>query len=108
VNVAVFAPEGCDLPVLAEGVEIVRYSGAAGLAGRLRGYDAAVLVSDGLADPDAVAGEIRALGLPVIEVQAARWDGETHSALTAACRGVIAGFGAAAVRYALEALDQAT
>lgn len=56
-----------------------------------------VLAAAGLsaADELAVAAVITARGLPVIEVRAERWDGHTHSPLSAACRGVISGFGVA-------------
>ena len=54
-----------------------------------------MLASDGLAPAGeaAVAAAIVRAGVRVIEVRAARWDGRTHSALSAACRGVISGFG---------------
>ena len=66
----------------------------------------AVIVSTGLPEPGlrAVAEAVRAHPAPCIEVQDGRWDGESHSPLSAACRGVIAGFGAAGITRALEAL----
>jgi 3-dehydroquinate dehydratase len=71
-------------------------------------YDGAVFVSDGIpADRLAVvAGSVRGAGYPVIEVQSHPWRGEEHSPLTAACRGVIAGFGAHGIRAALEILAE--
>lgn len=66
----------------------------------------AVVVPTGLppAGLDEVAAAVRAHPAPCIEVQEGRWDGESHSTLSAACRGVIAGFGAAGITRAVEAL----
>jgi hypothetical protein len=67
------------------------------------GCAAAVLWSDALtaADLEAAVAAVRASGVSVIEVRAERWDGESLSPLSAACRGVLSGFGAAGVRAAL-------
>jgi hypothetical protein len=73
----------------------------------LKASDApAVLVTDGLdqEDLDSLASVIRERGGPCIEVRSARWDGETQSPVSAACRGVISGFGANGVRRAAELL----
>lgn len=93
--------------VPAEGAAIAPYSTAEEVIAALRGdFSAAVLVSDALPADDLaqVANAVRASGRPVVEVRSAGWDGETHSPLSAACRGVIAGFGLPAVREALLAL----
>lgn len=83
------------------------YRAAADIAGLLAGeFEAAVLWSDGVPADDlpAVAAAVRACGKPVIEVHGERWDGTTFSPLSAACRGVISGFGANGVRAARDLL----
>jgi 3-dehydroquinate dehydratase len=69
----------------------------------------AVLVTDGLdsEDLDSLAGAIRERGGPCIEVRFGSWDGETHSAVSAVCRGVISGFGRDGVVRAIEFLAAA-
>lgn len=66
----------------------------------------AVLWSDGLpADGlELVAQAVRGRSGAVVEVRGEPWDGETFSPLSAACRGVISGFGAAGVAEALRLL----
>ena len=55
----------------------------------------AVVWSDGLAEDslEAVAAAIRDRQGDCIEVRSEAWDGRTFSPLSAACRGVISGFG---------------
>jgi 3-dehydroquinate dehydratase len=67
-----------------------------------------VLLSDGLdeAGQQAVAVAVRASGRMVVEVRSARWDGETQSQLSAACRGVISGFGGAGVAAAVALIQR--
>jgi 3-dehydroquinate dehydratase len=94
-----------DVP--AEGAAIAPYRSAEEVIAALRGdFTGAVLLSDALADDElaAVANAVRTSGRPVIEVRSASWDGVTHSPLSAACRGIVAGFGLAGVREALRAL----
>jgi hypothetical protein len=66
-----------------------------------------VVVSDGLNVDDLkmVASAVTASGRPCIEVRSERWDGESPSPLSAACRGVISGFGVDAARQAAAALE---
>jgi hypothetical protein len=52
-----------------------------------------------------VASAVTASGRPCIEVRSERWDGESPSPLSAACRGVISGFGVDAARQAAAALE---
>ena len=81
---------------------------AVGLASVVRaGRGPLVLVSDGLDVPElaTIASAVRESGRPCIEVRSERWDGESPSPLSAACRGVISGFGIEAVRHAAAALD---
>lgn len=55
----------------------------------------AVILTDTLdaAAQETIAGALRAHPRPCIEVRSARWDGVSPSPLSAACRGVISGFG---------------
>jgi hypothetical protein len=109
VNTAVIAPSAADLPALPPDVDVVRYERVDAVLEALRGRRRVVLLSDALgADVWAtVAAAVHDIGVEVIEVHSRRWDGETHSPLTAASRGVIAGFGSAAVLQALAVLGPA-
>lgn len=96
-------PVGVPAPDLPNGVALLRYAAATDVVAALAGADGgAVLCSDALdaADLADVAAAVRAAPGPVVEVRSAPWDGETHSPLSAACAGVIAGFGADGVRAA--------
>ena len=106
MTIRVIAPAATELPAV-EGAEVVRYKTAAEAVSALTGTSHAVLVSDALPAEDLsrMAEAIRSGGVTVVEVHSERWDGETHSPLTAACRGVIGGFGTGAVRYAVELLN---
>ena len=66
----------------------------------------AVLVTDHLdaEDLDSLAAAIRERQGEVIEVRLSGWDGETHSPVSAVCRGVISGFGADGIVRAVELL----
>lgn len=90
---------------LPEGATTVRWGDLASLVAAL-GRDGAlpcVVVTDGLHSDTAaaVAGAIRARTGPVYEVRSAPWDGESPSAVSAACRGVISGFGVSGLRAAV-------
>jgi 3-dehydroquinate dehydratase len=92
---------------LPEGVMLVPFHTAFDAAIALRASDApAVLVTDGLdsEDLDSLAGAIRERAGQCIEVRLSGWDGETHSPVSGACRGVISGFGADGVVRAVELL----
>ena len=101
------APAALELPG-AEDVLVLRYTSAHEAATALRARTGpAVFLSDGLQEPELeeVAQAVR--GGPVvavIEVRAQRWDGRTWSPVSAACRGVISGFGLRGVDAALRAL----
>lgn len=92
---------GCEVVAGSTAAEAVRALG--------KSFSAAVVVSDGLAGEGlvAVAAAVAACGRPVIEVRSGRWDGVEPSPLSAACRGVISGFGMAGVREALRVLEPA-
>jgi hypothetical protein len=66
--------------------------------------ESAIIVSDAIApgDFDIVAEAVRAWPGRCVEVRSAAWDGRTLSPLSAACRGVISGFGEAGLQRALE------
>ena len=103
-------PVGVPAPDLPDGVALLRYAAVTDVMAALAGADrGAVLCSDALdaAVLDAVAAAVRAAPGPVVEVRSATWDGETHSPLSAACAGVIAGFGADGVRVAALLLSDA-
>jgi hypothetical protein len=76
---------------------------AAELAASVRGGSGPlVVVSDGVdgAGLGALASGVRESGRMCIEVRSERWDGQSPSPLSEACRGVISGFGVEAVRQA--------
>jgi 3-dehydroquinate dehydratase len=90
------------------GVTVVGYSTVReAVEGLQTPADAAVLYS-GLPPESqpALAAAVREGGRPVIEVRGERWDGETQSELSAACRGVISGFGFGGVAAAIALLGR--
>ena len=96
-----------ELPDLGKDVRVVAYGNLAEAIGALP--DAAVpavIWSDGLFedDPTEIAPLVRVRVAATVEVRASRWDGRTPSHLSAACRGVIAGFGVDGVKRAVELL----
>jgi hypothetical protein len=104
-RVLVVAPASVAGALQGASAEVRAYHTAPEAAAALQspGWEAAVLLSDGIPPGDdvAVATVVRAAGRPVIEVRRERWDGDTWSPLSAACRGVIAGFGLAGVGAAI-------
>ncbi|GAB4331029.1 MAG: hypothetical protein Kow0010_16180 [Dehalococcoidia bacterium] len=85
------------------------YNAARSVADELRSdFDAAVLMTDAVppADADVVAKAVKRAARPVIEVQGRRWDGMESSPISAACRGVISGFGVDGVVAAVRLLEQ--
>ncbi len=103
--VLVILPAGVEPPSLPEGVEVrsCATSGEVAAALRQAGGDV-VLCIDGLPDAEVIAGAVRTVGATVILVEAGPWDGENHSPVSAACAGVIAGFGIAGVSAAVALL----
>lgn len=96
-----------ELPELGEEVRVVTYANLAEAVGALPDATVpAVVWSDGLFedDPTEIAPFVRARAAATIEVRADRWDGRTPSHLSAACRGVISGFGVNGVKRAVELL----
>ena len=87
-----------------EGARVVAVSTLAEAIGALSAAAGpVVVVSDGMDDScqDGLAVAIRARPEPAIEVRGERSDGVSHSPLSAACRGVISGFGDAGIRAAV-------
>ncbi len=90
-----------------EGAMMVPFHTAFDAAISLRATPApAVLITDHLDDEDldSLAAAIRERGGPVVEVRLSGWDGETHSPVSAVCRGVTSGFGADGIVRAVELL----
>ncbi len=109
MRVLVLVPTGTTPGEWPAGCDVVTYSGADDVGSALAGtFDAAVVMSDGIPDASlaVVAAAVSACGRPAIEVRSERWDGASHSPLSAACRGVISGFGMAGIREAVKALDR--
>lgn len=107
IRVAVITPHAC-ASVATPGAPTLAYGSTAALVDALaRDYDVAVLLrgSEPI-DEEEVAAAIRAAGRPVIEVQAERWDGRGHSAVSGACRGVISGFGERGIAAAVALLER--
>jgi len=101
--VLVLVPAGFDPGSLPPGATVHTYDGVSTAVAALRATDApAVICSDALSGDDLalVAAAVGHRAGQCIEVRSTRWDGEAHSPLAAACRGVISGFGAAGVRRA--------
>jgi 3-dehydroquinate dehydratase len=104
IAVIVAAPrEISGLPVSAE---VAWLADVSRMESVLNEHEAAVLVSDGFDDVASgrLAEVIGQTGRGVIEVRAQRWDGETPSPVSAACRGVISGFGDAGILAAVRLL----
>ena len=105
-TVLVLVPQGADVSVPA-GTRFASFADADAAAAALAAHEGpAVILSDSLdaAGAESVAKAVRSGGHPVIEVRSERWDGTTWSPLSAACRGVIAGFGTRAVTAAVTIL----
>ena len=95
-------------PPLPAGVDVRAYASAAEVVAALgETTSGVVLCSDGLSAAEHErAAAVAAAGAAVVEVRSASWDGETHSPLSAACVGVIAGFGLAGVSAAVDLLHE--
>ena len=94
---------------VAPGMEVVRFATVEDFASALSSGDGpVVLVSDGLtrADITAIAEAVSRSSRIVIEVRSERWDGQTVSELSAACRGVISGFGFDGIGAGLALLER--
>ncbi|MEO6398052.1 MAG: hypothetical protein ABIP13_06255 [Tepidiformaceae bacterium] len=107
MDVALVVPESRLAEVTLPGTVLLSYGTALDLVVTLRATaNPAVIWSDGLeADSlEAVAAAVRDREGACIEVRSKRWDGATFSPLSAACRGVISGFGEGALAQAADLL----
>ena len=101
----VILPPGVAPPPLPQGVEVRPCATSGEVAHALRqARGNVVLCVDGLPDLEVIAGAVRTVEAAVILVETDAWDGETHSPVSAACSGVIAGFGIAGVSAAVALL----
>lgn len=110
MSIVVLAPDSIarELPALGDDVVVVHYHTADDAIEALSAdADGFVIVSDGLDEADVapLAHIIETKAVPCIEVRSERWDGSTPSPLSAACRGVISGFGPRAVAEAVRVLS---
>ncbi len=105
--ILVLVPQSMAAPTLPADTMFVHFHTAVDAVISLRASDApGILVTDGLDAEDlgALANVIRERSAPCIEVRMVRWDGETQSPVSGACRGVISGFGMAGLTRAIELL----
>ena len=108
-GVLVLLPAGATPPPLPEGVDIRTCATATEVVAALAAAPGdVVLCLDGLVglvgDTAEVVAAAAAVDGTVIEVRRGAWDGETPEAVSAACAGVIAGFGIAGVSAAVALL----
>ncbi len=103
--VLVVLPSGITPPPLPDGVEVRTCATAAEVTAALAAATGDVALCGGDRRGDAeVADAIAAVTGTVIQVELESWDGVTHSAVSAACAGVIAGFGTAGIAAAVALL----
>lgn len=105
--VLVILPAGLAPPPLPDGVEVRTCATSGEVVGALSGAAGdVVLCCEGLPDAEVIAGAVRTAEATVILVEPGAWDGESHSPVSAACAGVIAGFGVAGVSAAVALLRE--
>ena len=106
--VVVILPAGVAPPPLPEDVEVraCATSGEVAAALRQAGDGEVVLCVDGLPDAEVIAGAVRTVESTVILVEQDAWNGDSHSPVSAACSGVIAGFGIAGLSAAVALLRE--
>ncbi len=104
----VLLPPDVTPPPLPDGVEVrTCATAAAAVAALARATGVVVLCDDGLEGGGAeVADAVAAVEGTVIQVKQGAWDGENHSPVSAACAGVIAGFGRGGVGAAVALLRE--
>ena len=104
-DVLVIVPAGLAPPPLPEGVDVRTCTTAGEVADALSGAAGdVVLCCEGFPDLELIAGAVRTVDSTVVLVEPGAWDGESHSPISAACSGVIAGFGIAGVSAAVALL----
>ena len=108
--VLVILPPGVTPPPLPDGVEVRVCATAAEVTAALDAATGDVVLCAGrLAGDAAIANAVAAVAAAagtVIQVELESWDGETHSLVSAACSGVIAGFGTAGIAAAVALLRE--
>ena len=105
--VLVILPAGVTAPPLPDGVEVRVCATVAEVTAALAAATGDVVLCAGV--PGEVAGSedaVAAVAGAVIQVELESWDGVTHSAVSAACAGVIAGFGTAGIAAAVALLRE--
>lgn len=107
MRIAIVTATPHSLANLPPGAEGVALGHAADLSNATRAFDALVIASDGFAAEaiETLAAAVREDGRQCIEVRADRWDGQSPSPLSAACRGVISGFGDGGVLAAVRVIS---
>lgn len=104
-SVLVILPAGTAPPSLPDGVDVhICATPAEVVAALAAATGDAVLCVDGLGGEAEIAEAVAAADGSVIQVEQEAWDGQAHSPVSAACRGVIAGFGIAGVSAAVALL----
>lgn len=105
-GVLVLLPPDVAPPALPEGVGVRTCANSTDVAAALAGATGGVVLCvDGLTGDGAeIAAAVTAFGGAAIEVKQSAWDGETHSVVSAACAGTIAGFGVAGLSAAVALL----
>ena len=105
--VLVILPGGVTAPPLADGVEVTACATASEVTAALAAATGDVVLCAGdLAGDAGVADALAAVAGTVVQVELEWWDGVTHSAVSAACEGVIAGFGTAGIAAAVAVLRE--
>ncbi len=103
--VLVLLPAGAAPPALPDGVEVRTCATPAEAVAALAATTGdVVLCVDGLGGAAEIAEAVASVRGSVIQVEQDAWDGEAHSPVSAACRGVVAGFGVAGVVAAVALL----
>ena len=112
MSIIVLVPVGsAAAEALPPGTSLVSYANPVDAIVALRASTGPVVLdSDGLPEDTlaSVAAALRERSGDCIEVRARAWDGESHSPLSAACRGVISGFGPTGIAAAIALLTGAT
>lgn len=106
-QVLVLVPRSVAVGRLADSTMFVHFQTAFDAAIALKATNApAVLVTDGLdpEDLDMLAAALHDRPGTCVEVRLGPWDGESHSPVSGACRGVISGFGQHGINRAIELL----
>ena len=108
VLVLIPASEAPSLPQI-DGAVLVPFTSTLDVVVSLKASPLPAVICTDTIPPDegeSVVTAIRDRAGSCVEVRLAPWDGESHSPISAACRGVISGFGVQGVVRAVELLAQ--